>query len=218
MEKFSLSISENGLTLENIPDAVMVVNISDHKLAKRLSDLTLHRNDLIFAKTSIQQANLSKDTFIREALWRSAIVHFCKCFGKSNSRELLDFDEVYKGEQTEAKVVFDYFKHLRNKNVVHDENSYSQALPGAVLNNGTKPYKVEKIVCLDIRAGTFDEGNFSNLMMLIDRSLKWIVEEFDKSCSEATKQLEELSYSEISNKTPLQFNIPSAEDVGKRRK
>lgn len=81
---------------------------------------------------------------VRQSLWRSAIVHFGKCFGKSASRFQLNPNAIWKGNQS-ALEAFKYYKDLRNKHVVHDENSYAQSIPGAILNNGKKPYKIGDI-------------------------------------------------------------------------
>jgi hypothetical protein len=64
--------------------------------------------------------------FQREAMWRSAIVHLLKCFGDHEARFSLQPRQVYRGEPPEAIENFEYFKGLRDKHLVHDENSYAQ--------------------------------------------------------------------------------------------
>lgn len=183
MEHFAISKRESGFHIEGFPDAVKVVMI-DGPEAKRLADLFLHKEDLEFADACLDAINQTPESPLvaREALWRSAIVHFMKCFGNS-ARFQLSAAKIYKGESPEALMAFEYFKDLRNKHFVHDENSYAQSIPGAVLNNGTRGYKIEKIICFAAFGATLEQGNYGNLKLLIGKARTWVVSEFDSLCS-----------------------------------
>lgn len=137
MEHYSCTRTEGGLHVEGFPDAVKLIKLDDHK-ARRVADLLLHQHDLEFADACLEAINKAPvdPPTIREALWRCAIVHFVKCFGSSAARFQLNREKIYKNEPPEAMQSFEYFKHLRDKHVVHDANSYSQSIPGAVLNRG----------------------------------------------------------------------------------
>jgi hypothetical protein len=83
MEHFELRKSGDSLEVYGLPaDAMKVVEIRGEK-AQRLADLALHRADLTFAKECLAAMTEAPDepAAIKEALWRSAIVHFGKCFG-----------------------------------------------------------------------------------------------------------------------------------------
>ena len=153
MESHPISQRESGLHIEGFPDAVKVLAIKGPR-AKRLSDLALHRADLDFAEECLDAINVTPEEprVLREALWRSAILHFLKCFGDAGARFQLSAERILKGTPPEAAMAFDYFKGLRNKHIVHDENSCSQSIPGAILNNGNKAYKIEKIICFSAKA------------------------------------------------------------------
>ena len=112
---------------------------------------------------------------------------------------------------------FNYFKFLRNKHFIHDENSYAQSLPGAAINDGTKSYKVEKIVCLSTVAVTVSKANYSNLKLLIRKSLDWVEAEFDKLCESLTTQLEEESYDHLAAGDAIVLKVPKDNDIGKHR-
>jgi len=56
---------------------------------------------------------------------------------------------------------------------VHDENAYAQGNPGAILNDGTKPYKIEKIVCFVVVGETLDQIAYANLKLLLAQALAW---------------------------------------------
>ena len=99
---------------------------------------------------------------LRQAMWRSAIVHSIKCFGQSESRFSLDPKKIYKCD-TGAFKPYEYFESLRNKHLVHDENSYAQCLPGAVLNKKGMDRKIAKIVCLSVIGHTLSQDNYSLL-------------------------------------------------------
>jgi hypothetical protein len=171
MEYFNITKSESDFRIEGAPpDAVKAVQI-DGREARRLADLALHKSDLEFAIQCLDAINLTHETFwvIREALWRSAIIHFIKCFGNSRARSQLSADKIFKGD-TVGIDVFGYFLNLRNKHFIHDENSYAQSIPGALLNKGDKKFKIEKIVCFSAIAETLEQNNYDNLVLLIQKS------------------------------------------------
>src|ERR1700730_1865336 len=142
MQSFDIKLNEEGLHIEGLPDAVIVVCLEGPK-AKQMAHMALHRKDLRFALNSLDAINRVpvSDDIIREALWRSALVSFSKCFVGGSARMPLVKTHVYVNEPT-GKIVFDYFKNLRDKHVIHDENAYSHCLPAAALNDGTKPFMV----------------------------------------------------------------------------
>lgn len=155
---------------------------------------------------------------VREALWRCAIVYFAKCFGNSAARFQLSREKIYKGEPPEAKQAFEYFPHLRDKHIGHDENAYAQSISGAVLNRGDKPYKVEKIFCFRVHGNTLEQGNYGNLKLLIQKALAWVVAEFDTCCEIVTKELEEIPYDELLKRPDATYRAPTVEEISENRK
>ncbi len=176
MEYFRLTETKTGFHVEDIPDAVKLIRLED-SISRRLADLFLHKADLEFADSCLIQINgvPTEPKVIPDALWRCAIIHYMKCFGDSQARFRLGFSQIYKGEPPEALEVFQYFKDLRNKHIVHDENAYAQSIPCAALNKGDKPYKVEKVICLISRFDVLSQENYSNLKLLVDKALAWVV-------------------------------------------
>jgi hypothetical protein len=140
-----------------------------------------------------------------------------KCFG-DGARFQLAAERIYKKESSVALDNYKYFKALRNKHFIHDENSYAQANPGAVLNDAAKPYKIEKIVCSVVLAETLDQNAYSNLKLLIEQALAWVIAEFDALCSQLTAELEGMSYAELASMPRLTTNSPSVEEINARRK
>lgn len=217
MEHFSVTKTDTGFQIEGFPEAVKVVYISGPK-ARRLADLALHKADLDFAGESLEAINLvpGEPYVIRQALWRSAIVHFLKCFGVSNARFSLAEKKIYKGNAA-ALEAFRYFDDLRNKHVVHDENSYTQCLPGAILNKKDHDHKIEKIICFSAIGETLEQENYENLHLLIEVAKKWVVDQFNKLCEILTEELEAESYDALHNREPIVYKKPTVEDVDKPR-
>lgn len=219
MEHFPISQTGAGLHIEGFPDAVKVIRL-DSPQAQRLSDLALHKSDLDFADACLDALCTvpEESRVVRNALWGSAIVHFSKCFGDSEARFQLSAEKVYKAEPAEATVAFNYFRNLRNKHVVHDENSYAQSIPGAVLNKGDKKYKIEKILTLNAVANTLEQANFSNLKLLIGKAHTWVDSEFDTLCDILTRELEEESYEALLAKEAVSYRAPTVNEISKNRK
>jgi hypothetical protein len=218
MKSFEINHTNRGFQIEGIPDGYMVVEL-ESKTAQRLADLALHRNDLEFALQSLESLNpITDNLHLREALWRSSIMHYFKCFGGNASRFSLQADQILKTEGPLASEIHDYFKSLRNKNLIHDENSYTQSLPCAVLNNGTKSYKVEEIVCTTADISTLGQSNYENLHNLISKALAWVITEFDVREKMEKTELEKMSYEQLSKMNPAVWKKPTVEDVYVKRK
>jgi hypothetical protein len=218
MERLSLSEAATDFHIDGFPDAVKAVAIGG-KEANRLADLNLHRADLEFANECLDAINLAPEhpIVIREALWRSAVVHFMKCFG-TGARFQLAPEKLYKGQPPEALMAFRYFKALRNKHLVHDENSYAQSIPGAILNGGNNHYKIEKIICFAAIGETLEQANYGNLKLLIQKAREWVIAEFDALCERLTADLEKESYESLLARKAVTYAVPTVDEIEHRRK
>src|SRR6185369_9377179 len=114
-------------------------------------------------------------------------------------------------------MAFNYFKSLRNKHLVHDENSYAQSIPGAVLNNGKQNYKIEKIVCLTAIGATLEQGNYGNLKLLIQKARIWVIAEFDALCERITVELEKEPYEKLIAIESISYKVPTVEEIQNTR-
>lgn len=167
METFEVSLN---LRIEGFPVAAAVIAVKGRS-AQRLADVSLHRQDLNFSRKCLEaiSGQTGDNIFMAEVLWRSAITHYVKCFGQG-ARFMLTAEKIYRNEPPLALEVFQYFKTMRNKHFVRDENSTKLALPAAIIANESKTYKVEKVVCSVMQAATLEQGNFFNLVMLVDKA------------------------------------------------
>jgi hypothetical protein len=217
MDAISFSRTDSGVHVEGFSDAIKVIHLHGPK-AKRLADLALHRLDLEFAAECLAQINrLPADPpIIRQALWRSAIVHYVKCFGDPGSRFQLSAAKIYQ-QAPVGMANFDYFRDLRSKHFVHDENSYAQSIPGAILNHREKPNKIEKIVCFNAIAETLDQNNFGNLDLLIRKAREWVASEFDTLCEMLTTELEQESHEALARRDSISYSAPLLAEVKNKR-
>ena len=217
MEYFSITKTDAGLHIEGFPDAVKVIRV-DEPQSKRLADLSLHETDLAFAAECLEMINQVPDErqVLRQMLWRAAIFHYIKCFGKNRSRSSLSAEEIYK-EDAGGLSTFNYFRTLRNKHVAHDDNPYSQSLPGAILNRHDKSYKIEKVVCLSVTADTLNQSSYSNLNLLIETTKAWVASEFETLCQAVMDELETKPYDELYGREAITYRKPTVFEMKKNR-
>jgi hypothetical protein len=146
-----LPATDTPLThVDGLPDATHFVELTGH-LPKQIAHLALHKADLEFVLELLRQINKVEDEVVKEALWELAIIRFIKCFVGGSARIQLDENTIL-AKTPGAMTVFEFFKNIRNKHFVHDENSYTQCTPVAALNDGQKAIKSRKLLRLARRA------------------------------------------------------------------
>ena len=220
MEPYQVTqTSKSELHIEGLPDAVKLVSL-DEPTARRVGDLALHRSDLNFALGCLETLDkLPEDQEVTStALWRSAIVHYFKCFGDTGKRFQLDAKAVYKDRPPEALLAFEFFKGMRNKHIVHDENAYMQSAVGAAINDGTKGFKVEQIVALVHTFDVLNDNNRKNLRLLVQHAIDWTTIQFEECTARIARDLERLTYGELASRPTVQVKVPSVEDAMKPRR
>lgn len=208
--------SESRFHVEGFPNAVKVIEII-HPQRKELAGLALHKADLEFAQNCLKAINTTNETIIRQALWQAAIMNFMKCFGFSVSRERLDFKIVFEKEEDLASKVFKYFKNLRDKHLVHDENAYAQSIPGAILNKENQKFKIEEVVCFDAIGETLNNTELLNLNLLIKKTMIYVCDRFDKLRKTIKDQMEMEPYDELNKRKEIVIKMPTVEDISRNR-
>jgi len=154
MKPLTITFVDNKFHLEGYPDAEKVVALA-HPKAAWFTDLALHKNDLDFAADSLDGISRTSGelTFLQQVFWRSAIIHFMKCFDGSASRVPLDANTLY-GAEAVALQEYDQFRKLRNKHFVHDENAWLQCHAAIVLNKKGADPEVADVGYLAFRIQT----------------------------------------------------------------
>jgi hypothetical protein len=220
MEHLSVEIRNGEFHILGFPNAVKVVAIKSDD-AKKFAHLSLHRADLGFALEML--GLLSKQegecTPIQQGLWRSAIIHYAKCFGRNKARTetRLDSETIFKSCPPEAMVCHKYFKHLRNKNIAHDENAYAQSLPAAIINKPSEPCKIAKIVSLSFLAESLNPADYKNLFNLVRKAIEYVEGEIDLVCKRITAELEKLPYDDLLKMDSVTYTPPTPNDVSEPR-
>jgi hypothetical protein len=221
VQSYKITLVDDQFHIEGFPDAVKAISISGiaPHLSRQLADCVLHRDDLSFSRECVdllRNADVNIPV-VRESLWHSAIIHYCKCFDQSGRIRAVISASRYLPAGN-ARAGHQFFIDLRNKHLAHDENSYVQASTGAVIAPENKGCKVEKVICSSITSVTLNDENLGILDRLIIEALKWIESRFDQLCEQITEQLEGLPYEILlaqPDMTP--YRAPTANDVSIRR-
>ena len=201
--------------IEGFPNAAKLVALGG-KQAELLGHLALHRRDLQFALECLVRINETADDILREAAWRSAVVSFVKCFVGGGRRSRLDVSAVYTGNKR-ATSAFSYFKNLRDKHFVHDENAHQQCHSGAVVNLlGVSP-KIDRVVTLLTTDVTLDQSTYNNLHTVATDALRYVVHAYDKSAERLTAVLEAEDYSQLIRRPDMTCTLPPPNEVSGKR-
>lgn len=211
-----LPAADTPLTsVDGLPDAKHFVELKGH-LPKQIAHLALHKTDLDFVLEMLRQINVVEGQIVKEALWELAIIRFIKCFVGGSARIQLDENTILANKPG-AMAVFRFFKDIRNKHFVHDENSYTQCTPAAALNDGQKAFKIEKIVAVGTKGITLDQPSYENLELAARQSLEWVVAKFDALCDKLTIELEKETMEELLKRPNVMIRSPDIVEIGTRR-
>ncbi|MGD0828607.1 MAG: hypothetical protein ABSA09_11055 [Desulfobaccales bacterium] len=142
MKQLGITMHENDkmMHIEGYPDAIAIKLIQD-PMDRELQPMALHHVDLSFCHEALIRINTldkSKDQLNIQSLWISSITIFFKCFPSNKARKQLSAQKILKN-QIGAVDVFSYFKNLRNKHIIHDENPYSQSFVAVALMKPEAP-------------------------------------------------------------------------------
>jgi len=210
MDDIIIPIEENS----GIVKSVEITGIN----ASKLFELALSFDDLEVAWYAIAKAEEigESDSIVKELLWKSAVLHYIKCFG-GDRRNPLILGEVYGTAVKSATECHEYFKLLRNKFLIHDENVYTMGGVTALINDGTKINKIERIDCNIILSQTSDSQHIDTLKMLISTSLKWVDTSIAKLKEDLRLEFELKSYAELAAYPGLTIRVPLSSEVTKKR-
>ncbi|MGG7557796.1 hypothetical protein [Pseudomonas sp. ES3] len=217
MDNVEVDFDGSQLKVMGIQDATKLVALRG-SIAQKLSELSLHKEDLMFSYRCLDELiNEQLSSTTRRSLWLSAITFYTKCFDKTVKRKSLPEEEIFRHESPTAILVHNHFKTLRNKHLIHDENPLSQSTPAAALNDGTKSYKIEKIICLNTFGETYSKESHTNLSLLIQLAIKNVTFNFNKLCDELTIELEKESYQSLSSRNEPTYTVPTTAEFTQKK-
>ncbi|MCJ2063693.1 hypothetical protein MKK63_13370 [Methylobacterium sp. J-088] len=211
-----ISMKDGALHIDGYPDAVKLIRLTGKK-AKQLAHYAAHRFDLQNSKSHLNNMKPDNPEAVNDALWRSAISTYIKCFTGGAARNTkLRAENIYESVPVKMKA-FQHFEHLRNKHFEHDENAYGQAIPCAAINGGGKGFKLEGVIANTLQFVTFDVGNYGNLQLLITEADQWIEAAFKNLADVIAAELERESLEELLGREAASITVPTVGQVGVRR-
>lgn len=163
-------LDDRTLHIEGYPDAVRVAKLRT-PAGERLAALRLHQADLGFCERVAQilaSALTTPPNDLSDALWICVLTKFYSCFGASKARFHLNPKSIYT-KLPDALTAFDYYKNLRDKHIVHDENKYNFSITTIVLGANDD---VQDILHLNLESVALQKEAIQNVYNLINERTK----------------------------------------------
>lgn len=196
MAKATLTWSGQELRLESHEGAANMIQLQGTPAA-RLAHLSLHRVDLKFAKACLEVIEAGPieqwHTPAIEAAWRSALLHYCKCFAPPQGgvgRSQLSANKILGTEAGQLMKDHRLMMGLRNKHLVHDEGTHNWCAVAAVVAPAGALPKVLGIKVAAMDSVTLDHLTVPALRALVDAVHAWIVAEFEGKSAELAAVIE----------------------------
>jgi hypothetical protein len=234
MEQLGIRLDGNNLVIDGLPEGVVKIASFSQLLPVQsfhLSSFAGHRVDLTFAKTCLDLINAA-DSNWQKALWRVAVIYYCKCFSQTNKRGVSDQvveadrqssanrpgrrplhpNKVLKND-VQGQARHRHFMALRDKHLVHDENGWLQAITAVAIASPDKNYNVERVIYTVLEGGSLRQEDLSNLSLLIEKALSWVNSEIDGLCIYITNELEKVPRERLLSQPNVKYRSPEAEEV-----
>lgn len=170
-------IRRGGSTIQLVDPhrKVILKQINDH-VAKQLQAIVLHEVDLYFCcycLNELASLDCEKESDLAEAFWISCIARFFKCFGGSKARSQLSARKIFKSNP-QGNEAFKYFKALRDRHIIHDENPFSEAFVAIAINPPEHKNSVAQVFGGPVHLFTINSADLKRLRQLIDTTLAWV--------------------------------------------
>ena len=162
-----------------------------------------HKANLTEAKNIINQ--YGDNDIVNEALVRSAMVLLIRSFTPAKNCRQLDKHDVYK-TQTGAENVFDYYKNLRDTYVAHDDNDYTNALLGIIVDQEKKTVLDSLGFCALVQLR--DREHAQQLFNLIDCALRYVENKLSNELQRVTSDYAEKSKEDIDTLQLMKYTAP----------
>lgn len=190
MAKATIAWGDQGLQLQGVEGAANVIHLEGPPAA-RLAHLSLHRVDLEFAQACLAVIEAvpvdRRHTPAIEAAWRSALLHYCKCFASpqgGGGRSQLSATKILGREAGQPMKDHRLMVDLRNKHLVHDEGTHNWCDVAAVVAPAGQTPKILGIKVAAMDSVTLDHLSVPALRDLVNAVHAWTVVEFGRMASE----------------------------------
>jgi hypothetical protein len=207
-----LVFRDNTLHVEAYPGAINVIQLRG-KPAVQCMHLGLHRTDLEFAQGCLEVVRGAEERYhvVSEAAWRSAMLHYCKCFAPpqgGSGRTQLSATRVFGKEDSSLMKQHRRIMDLRNTHLVHDDGTHNWCALGAVIEPiDAAPRKVRQISFAAMDSVTLNDDSLASLEQLVATALEWAKDEFQTMANGIILLLHQaFSHSDLTVKTVLELN------------
>lgn len=185
-------------------------------VAQRVAALSLHHFDISFCERILNEHH---SKFVNEyndlslALWISVITKFMSCFQYSKARPPLDPQNVFGANSTTLQD-FQLIRAMRDKHVVHDENSHYNAAAFAWIKPNGDVYGVGPMIAV----ARIDPTLVEKIRNLVARAQDYIQNEMEEAGKELLDQVQAMSLDERTTLPKgVYFVLPSEDDINKTR-
>ena len=238
MEQFGIRPDGTSFVIDGLPEGVVKIASFSQLLpaqSSQLSSLAGHRLDLAFAKTCLDLINAA-DANGQRALWRAAVIYYCKCFSQTTKRgtpdQAAEADQVSSANRPgrkplhpnkvlrndgQGQEIHRGFIALRDKHLVHDENGWLQAITAVAIASPDKNYSIERVICTTFEGNSLQPANLSNLSLLIEKALSWVSSEYDKLCVYITNELEKVARETLLSQPDVTYRAPGSDEIDRPR-
>ena len=221
MKSYRFEVINNTIHILDYPTADKVLELPNDRIVKRLKDMCLHWYDLMEAKSCLEAVNGTNAALVNRALAQNAIVLFYKCFGNSEFRDnSLKRDKILAGLPSSAKDVFDYYKNIRDKFIVHDESRHAQVITGIILETAKTPPFVDTVNTVAVKEMFTTESELQGLQSfyrLVTVAMSWTENAIDKLSDKIKETYQSKSLSFFDDFLPLRFSAPTKEEMFQKR-
>lgn len=221
MRSFNFEVTDGKIHILDYPNADLVLEPPNDRDTIRLMDMSLHWIDLIEARNCLEAITTDTPNVIRTALAQNAIVLFYKCFGRNEFRNnSLKRDKILANFPLEAKAVFDYYKNLRDKFIVHDESRYAQVQIGMILESSKNHPFVDIFNGIFVAAkfeGESEVKGLQSFYQLVLAAITWTEKTIDELSDLIKAKYQDKPISDFQDFQPLQLQIPKNEEMFQKR-
>jgi hypothetical protein len=207
--------NESTVHIEGYPDAVRLVKLNTF-VGKRLAALRLHQADLGFCQRVTQildGAFTTPPNDLSNALWICVLTKFYSCFGVSKARFHLDPKSIY-AKLPDALITFEYYKHIRDKRIVHDENQHNSPVTAIVLGANDD---VQDILHMNFESVALQKEAIENVYNLITAAQTYVDDQIVAALAKAFEEARAMSPVEKAKLENVTYTVLALSDVAKTR-
>jgi hypothetical protein len=186
-------------------------------IAARVASLSLHHFDISFCERVLKEHHpkfVKKYSDLSLALWIAVLTKFMSCFRDSKARPRLDPKKVF-GANSVSLQQFELLMALRNKHVVHDENSHYEAAAFAWL----EPNGDVRSVGPMLSVARIDPELVTAMRSLVEQAQGYINNALADAGKELFAQVQAMTPEErMALPTGVYFPLPSDGDIKQTRR